>query len=190
MSFTLKSNIRLAALLVAAGTVNAYAGDSADIHFVGQVDPSTCQINVNNGNDTITLDSVDVLTAKAATSEANMAGKKPFSVAVDCSGLGSSTTLTSVTGKLTTSGEIDAATNAVKNTDSSGAAGVGFVVYDETAKQTVDFSTVSANQPMPSNPAAGPNPTFNYSVGYVAYDAENVSSGPIKADISFEMTYQ
>lgn len=190
MSLTLKNNIRLAALVLAAGTVNVYAADSAVIHFVGQVAPSTCQINVNNGNDTITLNEVDVLTVKAATGEANMAGKKPFSVAVDCAGLGARTALTAVNGKLTTTGEVDAATNAVKNTDTSGATGVGFVVYDEIAKQAVDFSTVSANQPMPSNPAAGPNPTFNYSVGYVAYDAANVTTGPIKADISFDVTYQ
>ncbi|ATF48231.1 fimbrial protein [Citrobacter werkmanii] len=190
----MKVKVLLAAMgLVFAGSALAAGpyNDSTDIHFAGEVYSNLCAVDVDGGS-TVTLDPTN---AKAVEGQSGSAllNEKVFSINVDCSGATTAITdegFTTMTGYLTAASgtEVDAATQALKNTDVSaaGAVNVGFGVKDNTDKLQTFTSADIVAKPL----TAGDNKyKFDYKVGYMKV-ASGVTAGKVAADSTFMVNYQ
>lgn len=188
----MKAKILLAAMgLVFAGSAMA-AGpyqDNADIHFAGEVLTNLCAVNVDGGS-TVTLDPTNASAVEGQAGN-SLINEKPFSITVDCSG--ATTTITSeglatMTGYLTAASgtEVDAATQALKNTDTTGAQNVGFGVKDDADK--LQTFTIADRVAKPLT-ASDNKYKFDYKVGYMKV-ATGVTPGLVAADSTFVVNYQ
>lgn len=187
----MKAKVLLAAMgLVFAGSAMATDyGDNADIHFAGEVLTNLCAVNVNGGS-TVTLDPSNVK-AIEMQSGSNLINEKPFTITVDCSDgapIIAGEGLKTMRGYLTPASgtEVDAATQALKNTDTTGAQNVGFGVLNSSNElQTFTEADVDSRAFK-----TGVNKyTFDYKVGYMKV-ADGVTPGLVAADSTFVVDYQ
>lgn len=166
--------------------------------------PLQCSIWVEvNGvkTSTITLDTVSLPDIQQATSTALY--PKPFTVRVVCNNHAEGTPFSV---RWVTTGEVDSATQALKNSTLSGAKNVGFLVNDQSTSpaSVVNFQTGSRKSyairnsdfiasdndchDLASQSGGCYNWASQYSVGYITYGAG--SGGQVTADASLTINIE
>ncbi|HCH7986794.1 TPA: hypothetical protein NHU23_002707 [Citrobacter freundii] len=173
-------------LLVGLAWVNsARAADTLKYEFTGRVTESTCKVKLYRyaeSIDSIGLDArLGSIPAIGDITWVSNAGDYYFRVSCP-SGYKAS----AVTGKISTSQEVDAATLAIKSEDRNNQ--FGFVFKDTDQNMMIDFSTAENTQTLVQDGDVK-RADFNFMVGVVPYGV-NVNYGLLQASIMFTATFE
>ncbi|MDA8516896.1 fimbrial protein [Citrobacter sp. Igbk 16] len=168
---------------------SAHAADTLEYDFTGRVTDTTCKVELYrlSGSVVTSINSPfysDAMPAIGNIVWTSRGGTNSFYFRVTCP---SGNASTEVTGKISTSQEIDAATMALKNMyDDTNQFGI--VLKDTDQNKMIDFSTVENTQ---SFTQTGDTRVadFNFDVGLVRY-GESVDYGFVESFIVFSATFQ
>lgn len=167
---------------------SAHAADTLEYDFTGRVTDTTCKVGLYNGASWITsihasfyLGAMPAIGNIVWTSEG---GRFSYYFRVTCP---SGNAATEVTGKISTSQEIDAATMALKNMNGD-TNQLGIVLKDTDQNKMIDFSTVENTQSF-TQEGDSRVADFNFDVGIVRY-GESVDYGSVASSIVFTATFQ
>lgn len=163
---------------------SARAADTLEYDFTGRVTETTCKVELYRGG----VVSDDIIGAIRmgipAIGSIRWHLVSVYHFRVTCP---SGNAATEVTGKISTSQEVDAATMALKNMyDDTNQ--LGIVLKDTDQNKMIDFSTVENTQ---SFTLEGDSRVadFNFDVGIVRY-GESVDYGVVASSIVFSATFQ
>ena len=164
---------------------SACAADTLEYEFTGRVTESTCKVELYSY--AALIDSIGLVARFGSIPAVGdirwLAEMGDYYFRVTCpSGYAAS----AVTGKITTSQEVDAATLAIKSKDRNNQ--FGFVFKDTDQNVMIDFSTVENTQSLVQNSDAK-TADFNFMIGVVPYGAQ-VDYGELDASIMFSATFQ
>ncbi|EPV1413606.1 hypothetical protein VC885_05360 [Citrobacter freundii] len=168
---------------------SARAADTLEYEFTGRVTESTCKVELYSymgipfSASALYVGAfvVDTLPAIGDITWVSNAGDYYFRISCP-SGYKAS----AVTGKISTSQEVDAATLAIKSEDRNNQ--FGFVFKDTDQNMMIDFSTVENTQTLVQDGDVK-RADFNFMVGVVPYGV-NVNYGFLQASIMFTATFQ
>lgn len=164
---------------------SAGAADTLEYEFTGRVTELTCKVELYNwaGVYSLIYLSLEVNTMPAIGDIRWLSKMGEYYFRVSCpSGYKAS----AVTGKISTSQEVDAATLAIKSEDRNNQ--FGFVFKDTDQNVMIDFSTVENTQTLVQDGDVK-RADFNFIVGVVPYGV-NVNYGELQASIMFTATFQ
>ncbi|NTX86366.1 hypothetical protein G7003_22565 [Citrobacter youngae] len=166
---------------------SARAADTLEYEFTGRVTESTCKVELYSWGsvvDSIIGSSSIMVNTMPAIGDIRWLSKMgEYYFRVSCpSGYKAS----AVTGKISTSQEVDAATLAIKSEDRNNQ--FGFVFKDTDQNVMIDFSTVENTQTLVQDGDVK-RADFNFIVGVVPYGV-NVNYGELQASIMFTATFQ
>ena len=166
---------------------SARAADTVEYEFTGRVTELTCKVELYSYTGT-PLSAlyvgglvIDTLPAIGDITWVSNAGDYYFRVSCP-SGYKAST----VTGKISTSQGVDAATLAIKSEDRNNQ--FGFVFKDTDQNMMIDFSTAENTQTLVQDGDVK-RADFNFIVGVVPYGV-NVNYGFLQASIMFTATFE
>lgn len=164
---------------------SACAADTLKYEFTGRVTESTCKVELYDN--ALVIDSIrryPMFASIPAVGDIRWLSRMgDYYFRVTCpSGYAAS----AVTGKITTSQEVDAATLAIKSKDRNNQ--FGFVFKDTDQNVMIDFSTVENTQSLVQHGNAK-TADFNFMLGVVPYGAQ-VDYGELDASIMFSATFQ
>jgi type 1 fimbria pilin len=165
------------------------AADTLEYDFTGRVTDTTCKVELyHNGSVATSISGPFYFDAMPAIGNIdwNPVMKELFSYyfRVTCP---SGNAATEVTGKISTSQEIDAATMALKNMNGD-TNQFGIVLKDTDQNKMIDFSTVENTQSFTLEEDVRVA-DFNFDVGIVRY-GESVDYGIVASSIVFSATFQ
>ncbi len=166
---------------------SARAADTLEYDFTGRVTDTTCKVELRAlGNASVLTSMSDSFNSDAMPAIGNiewLPGANYF-FRVTCP---SGNAATEVTGKISTSQEVDAATMALKNMDDS-TNQFGIVLKDTNQNKMIDFSTVENTQSFTQEGDARVA-YFDFDLGIVRY-GESVDYGYVASSIIFSATFQ
>ncbi|EKU4726383.1 TPA: hypothetical protein L0163_001263 [Citrobacter freundii] len=173
-------------LLVGLAWVNsARAADTLEYEFTGRVTELTCKVELYRGAELYSFIGLSFMvnTMPAIGNITWLSKMGLYYFRVSCpSGYKAS----AVTGKISTSQEVDAATLAIKSEDRNNQ--FGFVFKDTDQNMMIDFSTVENTQTLVQDGDVK-RADFNFMVGVVPYGV-NVNYGLLQASIMFTATFE
>ena len=170
---------------------SACAADTLEYDFTGRVTETTCKVELYDMNGSSATSIIGAFKRDAMPAIGDIVwtfggGKysNAFYFRVTCP---SGNASTEVTGKISTSQEVDAATMALKNMDDS-TNQFGIVLKDTDQNKMIDFSTVENTQSF-TQQGDTRVADFNFDVGIVRY-GESVDYGYVASSIVFSATFQ
>lgn len=168
---------------------SAHAADTLEYDFTGRVTDTTCKVELYRGgvvSDNIISAISDINVEMPAIGNiiwhGSMVGVYHFRVTCP-----SGNAATEVTGKISTSQEVDAATMALKNMNGD-TNQFGIVLKDTDQNKMIDFSTVENTQFF-TQEGDSRVADFNFDVGIVRY-GDSVDYGIVASSIVFSATFQ
>lgn len=170
---------------------SAHAADTLEYDFTGRVTDTTCKVELYDHGGSVSTSilsffDLDVIPAIGNIVWTHSGGKYRYSFyfRVTCP---SGNAATEVTGKISTSQEVDAATMALKNMNGD-TNQFGIVLKDTDQNKMIDFSTVENTQFF-TQEGDSRVADFNFDVGIVRY-GDSVDYGIVASSIVFSATFQ
>ncbi len=170
MSLTLRL-LSLSVFAIAAPSVSAES-----LEITGELMTSTCSVGSTGGTITVPMGKVDLASVNAST----RAGQKNFTIALDCSGSGTSQDVGVRFG-----GTPDGSTGNLALTAASTATNVGVALYDAAGNQ----QKIGEDPTVWVTIAAGGSGQLDYSAWY-ASPAQNARAGTANASGDFVVVYK